>query len=185
MPYARLARKPMVTLRFIVLASAAIVWFMIGCDDSGGAREEGRAVARQVGGAVTPDEGSYVSLVSEALRRLRAAAAGKQGTFAVLLQMGEGEKAEGAYHALEGGLSKEPQFALSTVSRVHEAPVADINSPGQHVHPVSYQIKPPPDLVVRVWESENKLIIAAREPGRDPLGPSDKPWLWLLELPRQ
>ena len=132
---------------------------------------------------MTPGVSPSDWVVSEALRRLRAIAIRKSTTYAILIQTGEGEVAKEACLMLQEKLIKEGCFALSTVRRVYEPPVADINRPGQHVHPVSFQIEPPPDLVVRVWESENKLIIAAREPGRDPLGPTDQPWLWVLESP--
>jgi hypothetical protein len=103
--------------------------------------------------------------------------------YPVLLQVGEGPLAERAGKSLRLALACDPRIVFSTV--VHEAlgPVPDSSTVGGHVNAVADKVQPQPLLVLRVSESAGTLYMAARDPGRDPLGPPDAGWLWVLQQP--
>lgn len=105
------------------------------------------------------------------------------GRFAILLQPGAGPVSERAIKLIREGLASDPRFVWTVASKHDEAPVADVNNPGLHVHGVSWRFDPPPRLVLSVGASNGTLRIAAREPGHDPLDGPTNGWLWVLSSP--
>src|SRR5581483_2201671 len=129
-----------------------------------------------------PDPSTDDDLVTAAVARVTSAHA--PGTaYALLLSVGEGERATRAADRLRAMLSREAGVVFSTVQRAQGGPVADPGTPGGHVNTEGYVVTPPPALVLRVSESGGRLYIAARSPGSDPLGPPDNGWAWVLPNP--
>lgn len=122
------------------------------------------------------------TLVQEAAHRLNAAQSAKGG-LAILLQTGAGSRVGQIRLALMQQLQKHPGIAFTQVTQQPGSPVADANTPGAHVHMQGYVFTPYPDLVVSVSESNGQINIAARAPGRDPLGSADDGWLWVMSAP--
>lgn len=105
------------------------------------------------------------------------------GTFAVLLQLGQGPVAARAKTDLLASLQAEQRIVWSQVTSQPGPPVADNARPGQHVNTVATSIQPPPQLVLLVNVVDQRLFIAARPPGADPLGPPTADWTWVLSGP--
>lgn len=121
-------------------------------------------------------------LAAQAAQRVLAALPAT-GPYAVLLQEGGGSLAEPAAKALREALACDKRIVFSNVVRQPLAPVADASAAGGHVNAVADSVLPRPLLVLRVSESAGTLYIAARDPGRDPLGPAEAGWLWVLQRP--
>lgn len=133
--------------------------------------------------AVSPNSfASNAQLVDEVARRLTAMLP-PQGTLAVLVQLGQGEAAARAKADLVARLAAEKRIVWSQVSSQPGGPLPDSTRPGQHVNTVQRRIEPPPQLVMLVNVSQDKLYMAARPPGADPLGPPDAGWTWVLNGP--
>lgn len=122
------------------------------------------------------------TLANQAAQRVLATLP-KGSPYAVLLQLGEGALAEPAGRVLQQALACDKRIVFSTVVHQPLAPLPDAVAAGGHVNAVSDTVQPRPHLVLRVSESAGTLYIAARDPGRDPLGPPDAGWLWVLQRP--
>ena len=125
-----------------------------------------------------------VALVALAVTRIRASAA--QGApIVVFVSGGAGRRIERAVDALRNSLTQVPTVTLASESATPRPPVADPNHRGGHVHTTEISVTPWPTIVVWVSESESNpsLFISARPPGRDPLGPADQGWAWMLSSP--
>ena len=119
------------------------------------------------------------SVVKDAVARLKAMIP-RDGRMVILLTGGAGDSAAKASASIRSAFSGEPKVAFARVEQKPAAPVPDASAPGQHVNPVQTSIDPRPTVVVHVSESDGKLYVAARSPGRDPLGPPESGWLWVL-----
>lgn len=125
---------------------------------------------------------SQKTLVNQAALRVLATLP-PGSSFPVLLQVGEGSLAEPAGKALRLALACDTRIVFSSVVHQALAPVPDSSVASGHVNAVADTVQPRPSLVLRVSESAGTLYIAARDPGRDPLGPPDAGWLWVLQQP--
>ena len=121
-------------------------------------------------------------VVNDAVARLKSMLP-RDGRLVILLTGGAGDTASSASASLRSAFSGEPKVVFARVEQKPAAPVSDPGAPGQHVNPVQFRIDPTPTVVVHVSESDGKLYVAARAPGRDPLGPPEQGWLWVLNTP--
>jgi len=117
-------------------------------------------------------------LVNEAIAHLRASMPTGGGTYAVLLSVGAGDHATAIAAELRFALARDPRIVFVGTSLGPGAPVSDPTNALQHVDSEREGFVPWPSVVVRVSEVNGQVSIAARLPGRDPLGPPEDGWTW-------
>src|SRR5262249_28945121 len=138
----------------------ALVFVLCGCDYVSG--QTGAAKPASPAMSAAADK-----VVNDAVARLKSMAS-RDGRLVILLTGGAGDRASSASASIRSAFRGEPKVVFARVEQKPAAPVADPSAPGQHVNPVQTVIDPAPTVVVHVSESDGKLYIAARVPGRDP-----------------
>jgi len=117
--------------------------------------------------------------VEEVGRRIDRRLAAK-GRLALWLRVSDWAAApeQAVAEAVKRVLQKKRGIVFSKQTVAGGVPVPS-GTPGGHVHMLIYAFEPHPDLVLDVGKMDDRIAVAAREAGRDPLAPPFS-WIWIL-----